>query len=55
MTAFRAHHENARRRKQKDNTGIIANGLLVNSYRNEKMVPQLKERDVQAGPWNKEE
>lgn len=47
--------ENTRKIKQKDNTGIIANGPLINLYGNGKMVPQLKGQDVQARPLNKEE
>lgn len=44
-----------RKRKQKDNIGIAANGPLINLYGTEKMVLQLNGQDVQTGPLNKEE
>lgn len=44
-----------KKRKQKDNNSIIANGPLINFYGYEKMVPQLKGQDVHAGSLNKEE
>lgn len=44
-----------KKRKQKDNNSIIANGPLINFFGYEKMVPQLKGQDVHAGFLNKEE